>query len=62
MTLDSISRAKDYNFSPRPARKISKAAMNMLTIQYALGYADQGFTIFVIGPGVCIPSYHIIKG
>ncbi|PMD19907.1 putative short chain oxidoreductase [Hyaloscypha hepaticicola] len=50
-TLGSISRAKDYNFSPTPAYKISKAAMNMLTVQYALGYADQGFTIFVISPG-----------
>lgn len=37
---------------PTPAYKISKAALNMLMVQYSLDYADQGFTVFVISPGV----------
>lgn len=35
-----------------PAYKISKAALNMLTVQYAQQYADDGFTFLAISPGV----------
>jgi NAD(P)-dependent dehydrogenase (short-subunit alcohol dehydrogenase family) len=35
-----------------PAYKITKAALNMLTVQYALEYEKEGFIIFAISPGV----------
>jgi NAD(P)-dependent dehydrogenase (short-subunit alcohol dehydrogenase family) len=35
-----------------PSYKITKAALNMLTKQYALEFADAGFTFVVISPGV----------
>lgn len=35
-----------------PAYKITKAALNMLTVQYAQQYADDGFTFLGISPGV----------
>jgi NAD(P)-dependent dehydrogenase (short-subunit alcohol dehydrogenase family) len=38
--------------TPCPAYKISKTMLNMLTVQYSLEYASQGFTIFAISPGV----------
>ncbi|EYE97454.1 short-chain dehydrogenase-like protein [Aspergillus ruber CBS 135680] len=51
-TLGSITRAKRYHtHMPTPAYKISKAALNMLMVQYSLDYADQGFTFFVVCPG-----------
>ncbi|CZT51343.1 related to short chain oxidoreductase (CsgA) [Rhynchosporium secalis] len=50
-TLGSLGLAGSYSFSPSPAYKITKAALNMLTIQYALDYAEKGFTIFALSPG-----------
>jgi len=50
-TLGSIAKAKDYAFMPVPAYKISKTALNSLTVQYALQFADEGFTFFAISPG-----------
>jgi NAD(P)-dependent dehydrogenase (short-subunit alcohol dehydrogenase family) len=38
-----------------PAYKISKAALNMLTVQYAQQYVDDGFTFLAISPGVSQP-------
>jgi NAD(P)-dependent dehydrogenase (short-subunit alcohol dehydrogenase family) len=35
-----------------PAYKITKAALNMLTVQYALEYEKEGFIIFAVSPGV----------
>lgn len=37
-----------------PAYNITKAALNMLTVQYALSLGDEGFTVFCVSPGVCI--------
>ena len=37
---------------PVPAYKVSKAALNMLTVQWALEYKDRGFTFMSISPGV----------
>lgn len=45
--------ASTYRLFPVPAYKITKAALNMLTVQYALSFADQGFTFLAISPGVC---------
>jgi NAD(P)-dependent dehydrogenase (short-subunit alcohol dehydrogenase family) len=51
-TLGSISLSSQFSGSPAHAYKISKAAMNMMTVQYALQYADEGFTVFAVSPGV----------
>lgn len=40
-----------------PAYKISKAALNSLTVQYALDLEEEGFTIVPISPGVSIPAH-----
>jgi NAD(P)-dependent dehydrogenase (short-subunit alcohol dehydrogenase family) len=37
---------------PGPAYKITKAALNMLTAQYAHTYGKEGFVIFALSPGV----------
>ena len=39
-------------WGPAPAYKITKAALNMLTVQYALEYEKEGFNIFAVSPGV----------
>lgn len=41
-----------YKDFPDIAYKISKAALNMLTVQYAHAFADQGFVFTAISPGV----------
>ncbi|KAL4974615.1 hypothetical protein BDW66DRAFT_167601 [Aspergillus desertorum] len=50
-TVGSITLSRQYTMSPTHAYKISKAAMNMMTVQYALQYADEGFTVFAVNPG-----------
>ena len=44
--------AATFSPSPAPAYKVSKAALNMLTVQYALSLKNEGFTAVVISPGV----------
>ncbi|KAL8775901.1 MAG: hypothetical protein Q9194_003520 [Teloschistes cf. exilis] len=51
-TLGSITTAAQYGFMPVPAYKISKAALNMLTVQYALSLEKEGFTCISMSPGV----------
>ncbi|KAH8660694.1 short-chain dehydrogenase-like protein [Tricladium varicosporioides] len=50
-TVGSIAKSLNYALVPCPAYKISKAALNMLTVQYSLAYEKDGFTIFAINPG-----------
>jgi len=50
-TLGSIDRASVYKPFPVPAYKVSKAALNMLTVQYAQAYEDEGFVFVAISPG-----------
>ncbi|KAJ5486791.1 hypothetical protein N7530_001091 [Penicillium desertorum] len=50
-TLGSIAMADAFRALPTPAYKITKAALNMLTVQYAQQYADDGFTFLGISPG-----------
>lgn len=38
---------------PAPAYKVSKAAMNALTVQYALDHGKEGFSFMALCPGVC---------
>ena len=49
--MGSVKLAEDYPF-PTPAYKISKAALNMLTVQWALEYEKHGITFTLINPGV----------
>ena len=39
-------------YAPCPAYKISKCALNQLTVQYALSYQDEGFVCIAVNPGV----------
>ncbi|KAI1410012.1 NAD(P)-binding protein [Hypoxylon sp. FL1857] len=50
-TLASITLARDAHYFPAPAYKISKAAMNSLTVQYALDHEKEGFTFMALCPG-----------
>ncbi|KAJ9610488.1 hypothetical protein H2200_005265 [Cladophialophora chaetospira] len=50
-TVGSIAMSAGYSFAPIPSYKVSKAALNMLTVQYALELGKEGFTIFMVSPG-----------
>ncbi|KAL9582346.1 MAG: hypothetical protein Q9212_003348 [Teloschistes hypoglaucus] len=50
-TLGSITTAARYEPMPTPAYKISKAALNMLTVQYALSLEKEGFTCISMSRG-----------
>ncbi|KAL8881512.1 MAG: hypothetical protein Q9198_001294 [Flavoplaca austrocitrina] len=50
-TLASITDAAKAHYLPAPAYKISKAAMNALTVQYALDFEKEGFTFVALSPG-----------
>ena len=50
-TLGSMAM-KDYSAqAPVPSYKISKAALNMLTVQYSMDLAPTGFTVLAVSPG-----------
>lgn len=49
--MGSITLTHRYGTSV-PAYNISKAALNMLTVQWALALAKEGFTVMAISPGV----------
>ncbi|KAL8832928.1 MAG: hypothetical protein Q9170_004656 [Blastenia crenularia] len=51
-TLGSMTLALNYSFMPIPAYKISKAALNMLTVQYAISLEKEGFMFITMSPGV----------
>ncbi|KAL2812728.1 hypothetical protein BJX63DRAFT_395965 [Aspergillus granulosus] len=50
-TVGSIALAPGFARYPAHSYKISKTATNMLTMQYALDYKDEGFSVFAISPG-----------
>ncbi|KFX88261.1 hypothetical protein V495_05486 [Pseudogymnoascus sp. VKM F-4514 (FW-929)] len=50
-TLGSTTLAPAAQYLPAPAYKISKAAMNALTVQYALDHAKEGFSFIALCPG-----------
>ncbi|KAF3398275.1 hypothetical protein F1880_005607 [Penicillium rolfsii] len=50
-SLGSITQAPAWEQQDSPSYKVSKAALNMLTVQYALSLADEGFIIIAISPG-----------
>ncbi|KAF4981469.1 hypothetical protein FZEAL_2712 [Fusarium zealandicum] len=50
-TIGSVAWASQYKQAPHPAYKVSKTALNMLTVQYAHSFEDEGFTIIALSPG-----------
>jgi NAD(P)-dependent dehydrogenase (short-subunit alcohol dehydrogenase family) len=50
--MGSIGLVKSYSFAPTHAYKVSKAALNMLTAQYAVDFEKRDFTFLAISPGV----------
>lgn len=50
-TVASITDAAKADYLPAPAYTISKAAMNALTVQYALDLEQEGFTFMALSPG-----------
>lgn len=48
----STTSARSFLYAPCPAYKISKAALNSLTVQYALFYEADGFIFLCVNPGV----------
>ncbi|KAF2724380.1 short chain oxidoreductase [Polychaeton citri CBS 116435] len=50
-TLGSMEMSQRFALFPVPAYKITKAAMNMLTVQYAQEYASKDLVIFALSPG-----------
>jgi NAD(P)-dependent dehydrogenase (short-subunit alcohol dehydrogenase family) len=51
-TLGSIGMAAFYKHQPTPAYKVAKAALNMLTVQYAHELESEHFTVLAVCPGV----------
>ncbi|OQD91103.1 hypothetical protein PENANT_c001G01368 [Penicillium antarcticum] len=50
-SVGAISNARKWAQIPCPAYKISKAALNSLTAQYAIEYEKDGFAFFSVCPG-----------
>ncbi|KFY42559.1 hypothetical protein V494_02359 [Pseudogymnoascus sp. VKM F-4513 (FW-928)] len=50
-TMGSLSLAEPFGIFPLPAYKVSKAALNALTVQWALALASEGFVVSGINPG-----------
>ncbi|KAL7424297.1 hypothetical protein Q5752_001887 [Cryptotrichosporon argae] len=53
----SLTLARATRVFPVPAYKISKAALNALTVQLALALEDEGFTVASLSPGVIKSEY-----
>lgn len=60
-TLGSIAHTRSYSYAPVPAYKISKTALNMLTVQYAIEFEKEGFAFFALSPGVSFPTLILIQ-
>jgi len=50
-SMGSIAWAPKYKMAPTQAYKVSKAALHMLNVQYAMDHADAGFTFLCVSPG-----------
>lgn len=57
-----MTNARNVAYARCPAYKISKAALNALTVQYALSYEGEGFTILAVNPGVSLFYFWILGG
>lgn len=56
-TVGSIDWAPKFAAAKVESYKVSKAALNMLNQQWAMQYADAGFTFLLVSPGVS----HVIR-
>jgi NAD(P)-dependent dehydrogenase (short-subunit alcohol dehydrogenase family) len=52
--MGSLTLAEHFSIFPLPAYKISKAALNALTIQWAHALSGEGFVVTAINPGVSV--------
>jgi NAD(P)-dependent dehydrogenase (short-subunit alcohol dehydrogenase family) len=59
--MGSMAMAPGFALAPTPAYKISKAALNMLTVQYALDLGGEGFIFLPVSPGVCLNGLFYCK-
>ncbi|KAL8797857.1 MAG: hypothetical protein Q9195_000209 [Heterodermia aff. obscurata] len=50
-SVGSMKMASRFTMMHVPSYKVSKAALNMLTVQWALEYQNRGFTFMAISPG-----------
>ncbi|BCS19626.1 SDR family oxidoreductase [Aspergillus puulaauensis] len=50
-TVGSIALHQVFRMTPVPSYKVTKAALNMLTVLYADELKDEGFTVFCVSPG-----------
>ncbi|KAK7976532.1 hypothetical protein PG989_014995 [Apiospora arundinis] len=50
-TVSSFAYQDVFGRVPAPAYKVTKAALNMLTLQWGREYRNKGFTIFGVSPG-----------
>lgn len=50
--MGSLTLAEPFGIFPLPAYKVSKAALNALTIQWAQALSGEGFVVTSINPGV----------
>ncbi|PYI09729.1 NAD(P)-binding protein [Aspergillus sclerotiicarbonarius CBS 121057] len=50
-SVGSIAKQPVYRELPAPSYKITKAALNMMTVLYSQELADEGFTVFCVSPG-----------
>ncbi|KFX94413.1 hypothetical protein O988_06322 [Pseudogymnoascus sp. VKM F-3808] len=50
-TMGSLTLAEPFSIFPLPAYKVSKAALNALTIQWAQALSGEGFVVTSINPG-----------
>ena len=50
-TLGSIGMKDIFAMAPVSSYKISKTALNMLTVQYSVDLAGEGFTVVAVSPG-----------
>ncbi|TID26679.1 putative short chain oxidoreductase [Venturia nashicola] len=49
--MGSMALSNVFSFAPGAAYKVSKAALNMLTRQYALAFSEDAITFIAISPG-----------
>jgi NAD(P)-dependent dehydrogenase (short-subunit alcohol dehydrogenase family) len=47
-----MALADRYPWAPAPAYKITKAALNALSVQYAQELGKEGFIFVIVSPGV----------
>ena len=57
--MGSLALAEPFGIFPLPAYKVSKAALNALTIQWAQGLSAEGFVVVSVNSGVMIHNYSV---